>query len=106
MLLKSRKPGPQAKHTNLPIISRGSVKTGLIHAGVCTSYHFFCKDVEAIARLVHGNLEAHMEQKDRERAARRLKTFMERERKLKIRYHTDSINDATTKMDKEYHTKR
>ena len=105
MLLKSRKPGPRAKNIDLPVIVHGTIRTGLIYAGACTSYHFFRKDVEEIAKLVHGDVEAHMREKNNERCARKTKNRYERKRKLKVRYHTDCLAIAKTEK-KEYHQHR
>ncbi|KAK3721010.1 hypothetical protein LTR37_003300 [Vermiconidia calcicola] len=106
MLLKSRKPGPRAKHTNLPMVSYGTVRTGLMWAGACTSYHFFQRDVNRIAQLVHGDVEEHMEKKRRERSKRERENRRELKRKLKVRHHNDQSVAAMSPAEKIYHQGR
>ncbi|KAK3112783.1 hypothetical protein LTR53_010580 [Teratosphaeriaceae sp. CCFEE 6253] len=95
MLLKTRRPGPRSKHKDLPAITYGSYIAGLGYPlGVCISYRFYVKDVEMIARIVHGDdLEGHMEEKLRRLAERKDKRLRQLHMDLKIRYHMDALND-------------
>jgi hypothetical protein len=69
MLMKSRKPGPRAKFTDLPAIPYGSeYKTlGFPVFKTITVFYFRHKDLRRIADLVHGDWVKHMNLKIRER---------------------------------------
>lgn len=100
MLLKSRKPGPRAKVIDLPTIAYGSEYQAIgsyFHHTKTTVFRFPRKDVEKIARLVHGNLEGHMKQHKEKQAARALKGRRERIRAQKIKYHEERLEVATGK---------
>ncbi|RMY52168.1 hypothetical protein D0865_05944 [Hortaea werneckii] len=71
MLLKSRSPGPRAKHLDLPSIPYGTVRVNLGCGKTIASYRFFHHDVLKIARMVHGsNLLDHLRGKRRQRHIR------------------------------------
>ena len=92
MLIASRAPGPRAKKVVLPNIPYGTVRCSKPYMnGMLTSYRFLRKDVVMIARLVHGDYEKHMEAKDDQRYARKLKKRNKEHRALKVRYHTDKL---------------
>lgn len=107
MLLKSRKPGPRAKHVNLRVITYGTQHGGnAISVGSCISYKFFAQDVEKIADMVHGDAHAHMVIKRQERMERKLKRVRRNERATKIRVHTDSLHGLVSVAKKKYHQER
>nr|POF12322.1 hypothetical protein CFP56_76753 [Quercus suber] len=92
MLLKSRSPGPRAKHLNLPSIPYGTVWTRMgfgLPFGL--AYRFHRHDVEKIARLVHGDVEAHVAKKIQERSLRHRKKRKALWIALKLRYHKDNL---------------
>jgi hypothetical protein len=99
MLLKSRKPGPRATFVNLPPIPYSSQTKGIGFPvfGSVTSFTFRRKDVEMIARLVHGDVDGHMKQKRQERLSRELKARRGRIRELKIGYHEFELEAAKGK---------
>jgi hypothetical protein len=99
MLLKSRKPGPRAKFLDLPpIIYNTTVKAvGYPMFISVTSFTFRRKDVEMIARHVHGDMEGHMQQKRRERYLRGCKARGRRIRDFKVAYHESELKVATGK---------
>ena len=107
MLIPTRKPGPRAKHTDLPKIPYYTQKAGTaIILGHCVSYRFYERDVARIARLVHGDVDAHMEEKRTARRERQQKRRRYTKQELKIRHHRDSLANATTKEDEQHHKQR
>lgn len=101
MLIKTRAPGPRAKRIEFPTIPYATVRKGLGWGlGMTVSYKFYSKDVEMIARLVHGDVTAHMRTKREKKAARELKKLRELHIELKIRYHTDRLASATKQNNK------
>ncbi|GAB7362670.1 hypothetical protein MBLNU230_g2979t1 [Neophaeotheca triangularis] len=106
MLLKSRSPGPRAKHSNLPVIPYNTVWGGLgIFNGYGVKYNFLRSDVERIANLVHGDVEEHMKEKTRKNDARKEQKRIKVKRELKIRYHT-AKRDSAVPGKKRRHQKR
>lgn len=92
---------------NLPVIPYGTLKVPKpFKSGWMASYRFFKKDVEAIAKIVHGDVEPHMEAKREERLERRHKKFRETHRKLKLRYHRDGLGATKSRLRKLHHQKR
>ena len=107
MLIKSRIPGPRAKHTHLPTIAYATVRSGLgFRRGWTVSFRFFKHDVEMIARLVHGNVEEHMEMKRKQRVDRKDNRLRKLHIELKIRHHSDCLEGAESEAEAEYHQKR
>ena len=110
MLIKTRQPGPRAKKTDLPNIQYGTVRCGTpICVGRVISYRFYENDVEAIAKLVHGDVDEHMTAKNEQRTNRRNKKRRLVHRELKVRYHADLIEIfdlEEDREDREYHQKR
>lgn len=110
MLIKTRVPGPRAKRTDFPDIPYATVHTGLGYGmGMTVSYKFYRKDVQMIARLFHGDVDAHMATKREEQVARKDKKLRKLHLELKIRYHTDLLARATKSDYKrlmELHQKR
>ena len=95
MLLKSRKPGPRAKHTKLPAILYGSAYIAMgYRMGWSVTYRFLRKDVEMIADLVHGDVDEHMAKKDEARVQRKDKRLRKLHIELKISYHTRHLERA------------
>ena len=104
MLLKSREPGPRAKHTDLPAITYATIRTGMGYGlGMCVSYRFFLSDVQMIARLVHGNVQDHMKDKANKREALKNQRLRKLHLELKIRFHTDKVEAATRQEIKDAH---
>nr|POE72420.1 hypothetical protein CFP56_12293 [Quercus suber] len=107
MLLKSRTPGPRAKHIDLPSIPYGTIWTRMgfgMRSGL--AYRFNYSDVEKIARLVHGDVDAHMARKRQERVARYHKKRKAVWVALKTRYHTDNLQAVLEGTDLwKYHHK-
>ena len=107
MLIKTRKPGPRAKKTDLPAINYGTVRTGTpLFLGMVVSYRFFENDVEAIAKLVHGDVEKHMSKKRKERREHKKKKRVETIRELKIQDFTGILATVTDKDEKAYFQNR
>ncbi|KAK6391539.1 hypothetical protein LTR65_004374 [Meristemomyces frigidus] len=107
MLIKTRVPGPRAKHKNLPGIPYATVRTGMGYGlGMCVSYKFYRKDVQMIARLVHGDVGAHMLGKAMEQIARKDEKLRRLHVELKIRFHTDVLAKVKREESKEYHQTR
>jgi hypothetical protein len=97
MLIKSRKPGPRAKFTDLPAIPYGSEYKALGFP-VFKSIAVFCfrnKDLARLAGLVHGDFETHMRAKRRERFERQDKAQTKRVRKFIIEYHERELEIST-----------
>lgn len=95
MLIKARKPGPRAKHTDLPTITHGTVMGGMGYGvGGSVSYRFFVEDVRRIAQLVHGDVRAHMGKKFHEQWVRRHTKMKRVWIELKTRYHNDGLARA------------
>jgi hypothetical protein len=95
MLIKSRPPGPRAKHTDLPAIPYGTVRQGAGWGlGMCVSYRFFEKDVKKIAALVHGDIDKHMAAKRSKAAERKEKRLRQLHIDLRIRQYTDRLATA------------
>ncbi|KAK5713850.1 hypothetical protein LTR17_017425 [Elasticomyces elasticus] len=92
MLIAARKPGPRAKHTNLPLIPYCTKSTGTaIGVGKCISYRFYINDVKMIARIVHGDVKARMAKKTAERQERKNKKVRVTKRELKIEKYKDIV---------------
>lgn len=107
MLLPDREPGPRTKKIELPTITYGTVRVPRrFMSGWMISYRFFQKDVEAIAKIVHGDVESHMEAKRKQRVERKVKRIRETHRKLKLRHHRDELKDTRSKIEKLHHQKR
>lgn len=89
------------KKVDLPTIPYGAVlsNTPIMCGRRCTSFRFFRKDVETIARTVHGDVRAHVREKEEQR---RRKV----NRRLKIRKHADVLDRKQEESDKEYHQSR
>jgi hypothetical protein len=107
MLMKTRKPGPRAKFTDLPAITYGSeYKTiGFPVFKTITVFYFRLKDLRRVADLVHGDWVKHMNRKIVERAARQQKVRNRRVRKFIIEYHERELETSTGKVAKR-HQKR
>lgn len=109
MLVKTRKPGPRAKKIDLPQISYGTVRTGTpLWLGMVIAHRFFEKDVQMIAKLVHGDVEKHITDKRQQRINRRAKKRRTVHRELKVRYHADSLEKHRGDgcEDEEHHEER
>lgn len=97
MLIKSRKPGPKAKLLDLPIIPYGTEYKRFafpLFYRVCV-YYFRRSDVEMLAKMVHGDVNKHMEQKAAERQVRRQRARTKRVRSFKIEYHRGEFETST-----------
>ncbi|TKA72701.1 hypothetical protein B0A55_06487 [Friedmanniomyces simplex] len=104
MLIPTRKPGPRAKHTNLPLIPYGTKKSGTaLGIGHCISYRFYRKDVERIARLVHGDVKGHLKKKRKERKDRKLLKVRRAKLELKIERHSELAQNAYDKAARDEH---
>lgn len=111
MIIKTREPGPRTKKIELPTIHYGTVRTGTrFFLGLTTSYRFYDKDVQSIAKIVHGDVEKHMASKQEKRAERSAKKRQVIQRGLKIQYHADLVeafNDDLELADlKDHHQER
>lgn len=109
MLIKTREPGPRAKISKKDLfpIAYGAVRTGTpLRLGTVISYRFFRRDVEALARLVHGDVEAHMKAKRAQLRERRSKRRKEVHKQLKIRNHEERLAGAWSQRAEEYHQSR
>lgn len=97
MLLKSREPGPRAKHIELPFIPYGSVyKTrGYVVYSKTVAFYFQRKDIEMIARLVHSNLEEHLARRAAAKVERQRKARAKRIKEFKIKHHTEGVEVYT-----------
>jgi hypothetical protein len=103
-LIKSRKPGPRAKFLDLPTISYGSEYRPIgfpAFKAVCI-YYFRRSDVEILARLVHGDVEKHVRQKEVERNVRRIKARNKRVRDFRIKHHQDKVEISTGAVAKRH----
>ena len=100
MLMKSRKPGPRAKFTDLPAITYGSeYKTiGFPVFKTITVFYFRSKDLRRIADHVHGDWVKHMNLKHVERDARQRKVKIKRVRKFIIEYHQRELETSKGKV--------
>lgn len=107
MLMKSRKPGPRAKFTDLPVITYGSeYKTiGSPVFKTITVFYFRRDDLRRIADLVHGDWYKHMKSKLDEREARQQKTKIKRVRKFIIAHHERELETSKGQVAKR-HQKR
>ncbi|GAB7326160.1 hypothetical protein MBLNU13_g10166t1 [Cladosporium sp. NU13] len=107
MLMKSRKPGPRAKFTDLPAIPYGSEykALGFPVFKTITVFYFRLEDLRRIADLVHGDWIKHMSLKRVERAARQERTRTKRVRKFIIEYHERELETSKGKVAKR-HQKR
>jgi hypothetical protein len=104
MLIKSRKPGPRAKFLDLPTISYGSEYKPVgfpAFKSVCI-YYFRRSDVEMLAKLVHGDVEKHVRQKEIERNFRRIKVRNKRVRDFRIKHHQDKVEISTGAVAKRH----
>ena len=107
MLIPSRNPKLHAKRNDLPLIPYGTLKVPKpFMSGWMTSYQFFEKDVQAIAKAVHGDVEAYTEARRQRRVERERNRTREVHRKLKVRYHKDQQDVAESKEELTYHRKR
>ena len=111
MLIKTRKPGPRAKKTDLPTVHYGTVRSGTpLSLGMTISYRFYEKHVYSIAKIVHGDVERHMAIKRNQRAERSDKKRRNVRRELKVQYHADlveafSVSEGDVEV-KDHHRKR
>ena len=107
MLMKSRKPGPRAKFTDLPAIPYGSEykSIGFPVFKTITVFYFRPRDLRRIANLVHGDWIKHMSLKYVERAARQKKFRTKRVRKFIIEYHERELETSKGKVARR-HQKR
>lgn len=107
MLMKSRKPGPRAKFTDLPAIPYGSEykSIGFPVFKTITVFYFRPRDLRRIANLVHGDWIKHMSSKHVERAARQKKFRTKRVRKFIIEYHERELETSKGQMARR-HQKR
>lgn len=107
MLMKSRKPGPRAKFTDLPVIPHGSeYKTiGFPVFKTITVFYFRRKDLRRLGDLVHGDWYKHMNEKTEERAARQRKAKIKRVRQFIIEYHERELETTKGKVARR-HQKR
>ena len=107
MLIKSRAPGPRAKHTDLPAIPYATLRTDVgFRLGWRLSYRFFERDVRMIAGLVHGDVQEHMEMTLQQRLDRKDNRLRKLHIELKIRYHTNCLDEAESEGEGEYHQRR
>ncbi|EMC91643.1 hypothetical protein BAUCODRAFT_299981 [Baudoinia panamericana UAMH 10762] len=109
MLIPTRHPGPRSKDKvkGLPTIPYGTANAGTtIILGHCISYKFFKRDVEQVARLLHGDLTSHMRQKRKARKQRKLQKVAQNKREMKIRYHEDAMKEQEAPARKEHHRER
>lgn len=99
ILLKSRKPGPRATFLDLPQIPYSTQTKGIGFPvfGTVTSFTFRHKDVDMIARLVHGDVETHMKVKRQERYLRERKARRRRVREAKVAFHEVELEVSTGK---------
>jgi hypothetical protein len=58
-------------------------------------YYFRRSDLEMLARLVHGDVEKHVRQKEIERNVRRIKARRTRVRDFRIKHHQEKIEVST-----------
>lgn len=107
MLIKSRKPGPRAKYTDLPTIPYGSeYKTiGFPVFKTITVFYFRCVDLRRLANLVHGDWAKNANLKLRERIDRQEKARTKRVRNFIIEYHEREVEVSKGKIAKR-HEKR
>jgi hypothetical protein len=100
MLMKTRKPGPRAKFTDLPAITYSSEykSLGFPVFKTMTVFHFRDKDLERLANLVHGDWVSHMRKKRVARAARQQKAQVKRVRKFIIDYHERELEVSKGKV--------
>jgi hypothetical protein len=107
MLMKSRKPGPRAKFTDLPAIPYGSEykSFGFPVFKTVTVFYFRHSDLRRIANLVHGDWVKHMNLKNIERVARQRKGKVKRVRKFIIEYHERELETSKGKVARR-HQKR
>lgn len=103
MLIPS-KPGPRAKVFDLPSITYGSEyrSGGYVVHTTGVAYYFQRKDVEMIARLVHSDLEDHLERRAVAKAERQRKARIKRVRELKVKHH-ETWAEGSTGGDAKYH---
>ena len=107
MLMKSRKPRPRAKFTDLPAIPYGSEykALGFPVFKTITVFYFRLEDLRRIADLVHGDWDKHMSLKRVERAARQQRARTKRVRKFVVEYHERELETSKGKVAKR-HQKR
>lgn len=107
MLMKTRRPGPRAKFTDLPAIPYGSEykALGFPVFKTITVFYFRFEDLRRIADLVHGDWDKHMSLKRVERAARQERARTKRVRKFIIEYHERELEISKGKVAKR-HQKR
>ncbi|KAK5115649.1 hypothetical protein LTR85_009820 [Meristemomyces frigidus] len=107
MLIKARTPGPHAKHTQLPAITYGTLRSGMGWGlGMCVSYRFFKHDVAMIVALVHEDVNAQVEKKRVERIEHKHGKLRKVHIELKVRFHKMRLATAEKEKDKEFHQKR
>jgi hypothetical protein len=104
MLIKSRKPGPRAKFLDLPPISYGSEHKpmGFPIFNTVTVFSFRRSDVELIAKVVHGDVKKHLQQKGVERELRSIRARTKRVRGFKINWHQEQLDVATGAVAKRH----
>ena len=79
----------------MPSITYGTVRVPKpFFSGQVTSYRFLRKDVEKIAKLVHGDVEQHMQAKRADRRKRKIQKRNKEHRALKLRHNTDKLAKA------------
>lgn len=105
--MKTRKPGPRAKFTDLPAIPYGSdyKSFGFPVFKNTTVFYFRLSDLEKIGNIVHGDWIKHMSLKSVDRAARQQKARTKRVRKFIIEYHERELEKTNGKAAKR-HRKR
>jgi hypothetical protein len=104
MLIKSRKPGPRAKFLDLPTISYGSEYKPVgfpAFKSVCM-YYFSRSDVEMLAKLVHGDVEKHIRQKEMKSNVRRANARNKRVRDFRIKHHQEKVEISTGAVAKRH----
>lgn len=108
MLLKSRKPGPRAKQIDLPTIPYASLKVGSFY-GAVMSHQCLRKDVMVLAKLVHGDVVAHMTAKyerladqRQKRAEKKYQQRMDARKAEQIAYLQKHLAAATTDEERSW----
>lgn len=107
MLMKTRKPGPKAKFTDLPAVTYGSEYKNIGFPAFKTMivFYFRSKDLQMLANLVHGDWRQHMAKKWQERIIRQEKAQVNRVRKFIIDYHEREL-EVSKGRDAKQHQKR
>ena len=71
------------------------------YKSVCT-YYLRRSDVEMLAKLVHGDVEKHVRQKEMERAVRRATARRKRVREFRIKHHQETVEVSTGEVAKRH----